>query len=190
MTMRTIRPATPDDAAAVHRIYAPIVEETAISFEYEVPSESEIRRRIEHVLTEGFPWLVAATEDGIVGYAYGSRFRTRRAYDWAAEVSVYVDADARGRGVGRRLYERLMRILELQGFRSAYGVATAGNPSSEALHRALGFAEVGRLPRVGYKLGAWHDVIYWHLGLGSPDRAPTEIRRAEEVLRAEEGRSV
>lgn len=177
-----IRLAVGDDAGGILDIYGPIVRETAISFEWQVPAVSEMRRRIEAVLGDGYPWLVAEEGGRIDGYAYASRFRARRAYDWTAEVSVYVRDSLHRRGIGRALYTRLLRLLELQGFRSAYGVATAPNASSEGLHRALGFQQVARLPRVGYKFDEWHDVICWYLPLGDQTSAPGPIRRLSDVL--------
>lgn len=163
-------------------IYGPIVRDTAISFEYEEPTSEEMARRITNVLTSGYPWLIAAADGEIAGYAYASSFRTRRAYDWTAEVSVYVSPTHHRRGLGRALYGKLLTILEQQGYRSAYGVATAPNPSSEGLHRAMGFEVVGRFPRVGFKFGEWHDVICWHIALGAQARDPGPVRLLSDVL--------
>lgn len=182
MSAGLIRLAGPADATGVHAIYAPVVRDTAVSFEYEEPSVEEMARRITGVLASGYPWIVWQDGSDIAGYAYGSAFRTRRAYDWTTEVSVYVDPDHHRRGVGRSLYAKLFEILTLQGYRSAYGVATAPNPGSEGLHEAMGFELVGRFPRVGFKFGRWHDVICWHLALGPRDDEPRTIRRVDEVL--------
>ncbi|MGH7475987.1 MAG: GNAT family N-acetyltransferase [Longimicrobiales bacterium] len=179
----TIRLAAPQDAAAIHDIYAPIVRDTAISFEWEVPTLAEVRSRIDRVLADGFPWLVAEVAGQVGGYAYASAFRSRIAYSWTAEVSVYVHSEHHRRGIGRSVYGSLLRLLELQGYRSAYGIATTPNPGSERLHRTLGFQQVGHFPRVGYKFGAWHDVICWHITLGPQDLAPEPIRPVSEVLR-------
>jgi L-amino acid N-acyltransferase YncA len=178
-----IRLADAADAGAVHAIYAPIVENTVISFEWEVPTVVELQGRMERVLAEGYPWLVAEAGGEVGGYAYATSFRARAAYAWAAEVSVYVHPAHRRRGVGRALYRTLLRLLERQGFRSAYAVATAPNPGSEALHRALGFREVGRFPRIGYKRGGWHDVVCWWLPLDVGDGEPAAIRPVRDVLR-------
>ena len=179
-----IRLAEPRDAEAIHAIYAPVVRDTAISFEWAVPTVDEMAARLEAVRSSGYPWLVVERVGAVAGYAYASAFRTRRAYDWSAEVSVYVDPTHHGVGFGRWLYGSLLEILELQGYRSAYGVATAPNPSSEALHRSMGFEQVGYLPRVGYKFERWHDVIYWHLALGPEEGVPDAIRPLAEVMAA------
>jgi L-amino acid N-acyltransferase YncA len=182
MSVPRIRLARPTDAGGVHAIYAPVVRDTAISFEYEEPSVAEMARRISGVLSSGYPWIVSDDAGEIAGYAYASSFRTRRAYDWTTEVSVYVHPDHHRRGLGRALYAKLFEILTLQGYRSAYGVATAPNAGSEGLHRAMGFELVGRFPRVGFKFDRWHDVICWHRALGPEDDRPGEIRSLSEVL--------
>lgn len=182
MTAPRMRLAAPTDAAGVLSIYAPVVRDTAISFEYEEPSLEEMARRIVGVDASGYPWIVQERGGEIAGYAYASSFRTRRAYDWTTEVSVYVHPDHQRRGVGRALYAKLFEILTVQGYRSAYGVATAPNAGSEGLHEAMGFELVGRFPRVGFKFGRWHDVICWHLALGARDDGPGVIRPVAEVL--------
>ena len=119
----------------------------------------------------------------MAGYAYASRFRARAAYDWTAEVSVYVEARRHRRGLGRAVYGHLLRLLEAQGYRGAIGVATAPNPGSEALHRSLGFEEVARMPRVGWKFGEWHDVVCWRVDLGPQDRPPEPLRAIGKLPR-------
>lgn len=166
----------------VHGIYAPVVRNTAISFEWEAPSVDEMARRIESVLAANYPWVVVEADGQVRGYAYAGAYRTRAAYRWAAEVSVYVDAQHHRGGLGRILYGSLIRLLEAQGFRSAYALATTPNPSSDGLHRSLGFREVGRFPHVGYKFGRWHDVVCWHLALPHPEAPPGPIRPLEEVM--------
>ena len=176
-----IRLAEPRDAEAIHAIYAPVVRDTAISFEWAVPTVDDMAGRLEAVTSSGYPWLVVERDGVVAGYAYASAFRTRKAYDWSTEVSVYVDPAQQGVGLGRGIYGCLLQILELQGYRSAYGVATAPNPSSEGLHRSMGFEQVGYLPRVGYKFERWHDVIYWRIALGLSEGAPAAIRPLAEV---------
>jgi phosphinothricin acetyltransferase len=166
----TIRPADPDrDAAACAAIYAPSVESTPISFELTAPDAAGFARRIEkYAATHQF--LVAEEDGEVVGYAYACRWRERSAYDWAVEVSVYVDAAQQGKGVGRALYAELLDRLRAQGFRVAVAGITLPNPASIALHERLGFERVGALGRIGWKVGAWHDVGYWQLLL-APDAA-------------------
>lgn len=159
-----IRLASGDDAELIQAIYAPIVRDTAISFELEVPAESDIRRRILSTL-EKFPWLVCESDGDILGYCYAGPHRARAAYQWSVDVSVYVQASARQMGVGRAVYRSLFALLELQGFGNAYAGITLPNPASVALHESLEFRPVGVYRKVGYKLGRWHDVGWWQLPL-------------------------
>lgn len=164
----TLRLAHPDDVASIRRIYAPYVEETAITFATTTPSVDELETKLSKTLTQ-YPWLVCEREDdGVVGYAYAGPLRERDAYQWATELSVYVDEGAQGNGYGSRLYEALLRLLEQQGYASAYGVVTLPNPASVALHESLGFEKVGHFDDVGYKDGVWHDVGWWRLRLSNP----------------------
>ncbi|AUV81668.1 GNAT family N-acetyltransferase [Salinigranum rubrum] len=167
----TLRPARPADAAAIRRIYAPYVEETAVSFATAPPSVEDLETKVEKTRSQ-YPWLVAEREsereDGVVGYAYAGALRERDAYQWTAELSVYVAETAQREGLGRRLYEALLAFLERQGYASAYGVVTLPNPASVALHESLGFERVGLFDDVGYKHGAWHDVGWWRRRLPEP----------------------
>ena len=166
----TIRPADPErDAAACAAIYAPSVESTPISFELVPPDPAEFAQRIEkYSATHQF--LVAEADGEVVGYAYACRWRERPAYDWAVEVSVYVDPAHKGEGVGGALYAELLDRLRAQGFRIAVAGITLPNPASIALHERLGFEPIGALRAVGWKLGGWQDVGYWQLLL-APDAA-------------------
>lgn len=162
-----IRLATADDAAAVATIYAPYVRETPITFETEVPSVAEIAGRIERTLV-GHPWLLCVRNGTVAGYAYGGTYRTRAAYQWSVEVTVYVGTGAHRHGIGRALYTSLLALLRLQGFYNAYAVITVPNAGSVGLHEALGFVSAGVTQRVGFKLGRWHDVGTWELPLRLP----------------------
>jgi L-amino acid N-acyltransferase YncA len=157
-----IRLATERDAEQIAAIYAPNVTDTIISFEFEPPSADEMRRRI-NVTLQRYPWLVCERPGRVLGYAYASAHGSRAAYQWSVDVSVYVHEDARRRGVGRALYASLFAALALQGFYNAYAGATLPNPASVGLHEAVGFRQVGVYRGVGYKLGAWRDVVWWHL---------------------------
>jgi L-amino acid N-acyltransferase YncA len=179
---RTIRLATSADAPEIHRIYTPIVRDTAISFEDEPPSVDEIVGRIAATLERGLPWLVVDRHPGsLAGYAYASPWRPRAAYRWSVEVSVYVDPDAQHGGIGRALYASLFAVLALQGYCNAYAGATLPNDASVRLHEALGFDTIGVYPRIGYKHGAWHDTIWWAKRLRPADEQPTEPRHLEDV---------
>jgi L-amino acid N-acyltransferase YncA len=156
-----IRLARPDDAAAVADIYRPYVEATPISFEVVAPGPDEMRGRIVATL-ERRPWLVYEDGGRVVGYAYASSHHAREAYQWSVDVAVYVRQDFHRRGVGRALYDDLFPRLAQQGFANAYAGITLPNEKSVGLHESLGFTPVGVYRNVGYKLGAWRDVGWWH----------------------------
>jgi L-amino acid N-acyltransferase YncA len=156
------------DGAACAVIYAPYVAETAISFEEEPPGAAELSRRIE-ATSAHFPWLVAEDGGAVTGYAYASAHRERAAYRWTAEVAVYVDRRHRRRGAGRALYGALLERLGDQGIHVACAGITLPNDASVALHEACGFEPVGVFRRVGWKLGAWHDVGWWQRELRAPE---------------------
>jgi phosphinothricin acetyltransferase len=163
--------AIESDAAQVASIYAPVVRETAISFEVEEPSEAEMCERIAGTLKQ-FPWLVCEAAGEVLGYVYAGAHRTRAAYQWSVDVTVYVHAAHRRKGVGRALYTALLGVLPLQGYYNAYAGITLPNPGSVGLHEAMGFEPVGVYRKVGFKLGRWHDVGWWSLVLCDHDLAP------------------
>jgi len=156
----SLRQATPGDGAAVAAIYRPIVEQTAISFEEVPPSADELAGRIAQVL-ERYPYLVAARNDRVIGYAYAARHMERAAYRWSVNVSAYVAEGFRGAGVGRRLYEALFETLAERGFHMAMAGITLPNEASVKLHEGMGFKPVGIYREVGFKFGRWHDVGWW-----------------------------
>lgn len=180
MTAR-IRLATEDDAEAMLEIYAPVVRDTAISFETQPPPPEEFRGRIRAALERRL-WL--AVEDnaanggrgGIAGYAYASQFNFRESYVWAVEVSVYVHSAYRRRGAGRALYTSLFQCLALQGFCTAIARITLPNPASITLHEAMGFRPAGVNDGIGHKHGQWHDVGIWQRELRPRPAAPEPPR--------------
>jgi len=176
--MRTIRPATPADAASCLEIYRPIVEQTVISFETDVPALEAFARRIEATL-ETHPWLVCEVDGTVTGYAYAYGHRGRSAYQWCAEVSLYVDDAHRRGGLGRSLYGRLFDALRVQGFVNAYAGIALPNPASIAFHESMGFLPVGVYRRIGFKFNRWHDVGWWALRLRDDD-APSPPRPLSE----------
>jgi phosphinothricin acetyltransferase len=165
----TIRAARPEDAEAIAAIYAPVVRDTAISFEAEPPSAQEMRSRIIATL-ERLPWLVSEDDRGLLdGYAYASKHRDRAAYQWSVDTTAYVREDARGKGVGKRLYAALLQSLAELGYFQAFAGIALPNAASVALHESAGFAPIGVYGRVGFKLGAWHDVGWWQRSLREPE---------------------
>ena len=165
-----IRFATETDVAGIHEVYAPVVEDTAISFETVPPSPEELAQRVARTMPR-YPWLVAAGAH-VLGYAYGHRFAERAAYAWSVETSIYVRETARGQRVGSTLYRALLTLLAAQGYRQAYAGIALPNPASVGLHEALGFEHVGTYRDVGFKFERWHDVGWWQRPLTEGDVVP------------------
>lgn len=180
-----IRSAGAADARAIRDIYAPFVTDSATSFEADPPDVSAMERRIRDV-QEKHPWLVFESGGAVLGYAYASTHRARKAYQWCVEVSVYVAAAARHQGVGRALYGALFDLLRRQGFVNAYAGITLPNAASVGLHQSLGFAPIGIYPRIGYKFGAWHDVGWFQLRLQDPAVPVAEPLPSKELLEGPE----
>ena len=164
--------ATGHDADQIAAIYAPVVRNTAISFELEPPTIQEMEQRIQQTLRQ-FPWLVCEQANVILGYVYASPHRARPAYQWSVDTTVYVHHAYRGHAVGRALYTALLKVLPLQGYYNAYAGIALPNAASVGLHEAVGFEAVGVYHHVGYKLGQWHDVGWWQVGLQAHVTTPT-----------------
>ena len=181
-----IRPAEERDIPSMLAVYAPYVEETAVSFEYAVPSPEEFRARLARV--QGFyPWLVAEQEGRVLGYAYASRFHPRAAYDWSVEVSIYLGRQERGRGLGRQLYEALEAMLRAQNVLSAYAcIALAETPDeyldhvSIRFHERMGYRLTGTFPNCGYKFERWYGMVWMEKRLVPAD-APENLHPAPVV---------
>ena len=166
--------ATAEDAPAIAKIYAPFVENTAVSFETIPPSADEVAKRIEALANVQLPWLVMKDDRRLLGYAYAAKHRDREAYQWSVESSAYVDESARRSSVGRSLYTALFDILKRQGYQNVYAGTTLPNDPSIAFHKSLGFREIAVYRNVGYKLGKWHDVAWWYLRIGPHDIDPKQ----------------
>lgn len=167
----SIRPAGPEDAAGVLAIYAPIVRETAISFEDDPPSEEQIAERI----AASHLWLVGEESGAVAGYAYASQFHPRSAYRWSTEISVYLAEDARGRGLGKQLVGELLERLKEMGFVNAFAGTTMPNEGSVGLFESFGFEKIAHWDQVGYKMGAWHDVGWWQLRIQPASVPPPDL---------------
>lgn len=177
MSTPTLRLATVDDAAQIAAIYAPLVAETAITFEVDAPSVHAMRQRIVDTSMR-FPYLVADAGD-VLSFAYAGRHRRRAAYAWSSDVSVYVDAGTRRAGVGRGLYTALLDLLAAQGYANAFAGIALPNDASIGLHRATGFELVGVYRSVGYKLGSWWDVAWWQRRLRTTRTPPPPVPLTE-----------
>ena len=173
-----IRLAKPSDARSLLDIYAPYVENTAITFEYEVPTIEDFATRIAKTL-EKYPYLVAEEDGVVVGYAYASTYYARAAYDWAVELSVYVSQDARGKGVGSKLYDALEEMLEQMGYIHFLACISLPNEASLALHRKRGYQQVAHFPKIGYKFNRWNDIVWLQKSLDKEAR-PIKLLKEKE----------
>lgn len=167
-----IRNAVPEDAKALVEIYAPYVKNTAITFEYEVPSEEEFSKRIRHTLQE-YPYLVAELDGKIVGYAYAGHLKSRAAYDWSAELSIYVHLGCHGNGIGKALYQELEKRLAAMHITNAYACIAWPETEDEYLtkdsqqfHEHMGYRLIGTFHQCAYKFGRWYHMIWMEKIIG------------------------
>lgn len=174
-----LRFAHPDDATKVLAIYAQYMP-TPITFEYTLPDVSEFAERIR-TISQDYPYLLCEEDGEILGYAYAHRARERAAYQWSAELSVYLDARHTARRLGTHLYATLMAMLALQGVNTVLGCVTTPNARSEALHAAMGFTRVGTCHKAGYKNGAWHDVTWFEKAIAPFEENPLPLRSIREL---------
>lgn len=170
--MVVVRPATPDDIPSIQAIYAHHVGKGLASFEEVPPDAREMRRRYDEITAAGFPYLAAEFGGMVAGYGYCTLYRTRSAYRFAVEDSIYVRQDVLGRGIGRRLLHELIERCEALGYRQMVAViGDSANTGSIGLHASLGFLRVGTLRSVGFKHGRWVDSIFMQRPLGPGDGA-------------------
>ena len=157
------------DAAGILAVYAPYIRKTAVTFETEVPAPDAFTARVAGICAD-FPYLVLEVDGELAGYAYAHRQAERAAYAWNAELSIYLAGKWRGRGLGAPLYRLLERLLAMQGYVNLYGVITASNRGSIAMHEKLGYRQIGLHEKTGWKFGQWHDVawLYKRVGEGEP----------------------
>ncbi len=167
----SIRPAVRADAAQIASIYAWYVANTAITFATEAPTEADYADRIADAR---YPFFVAEENGRVAGFVYAAAFRTKEAYRWDVELTIYLAPGQEGQGLGKALLSACLDHLTAQGYLNAYSCITLPNDRSVGLHRALGFEELGVFPRTGYKLDKWHDVIWLGKCLGPMDGRPDE----------------
>ena len=173
-----IRAAIPADIAAITAIYRPAVLTGTASFELEPPSEDEMLRRFRAIADAGYPYFVAELDGRVAGYAYVNAYRTRPAYRFTVENSVYIAPDAQGKGAGRALLDRLIATCRDDGFRLMVAViGDSANFASISLHRRAGFRFCGTIHSVGYKFGRWLDSVIMELPLGEGDASVPDERK-------------
>lgn len=180
-----LRFATEKDCRSLLAIYAQYID-TAVTFECRLPSEEEFAGRIRAIACN-YPYLACEEQGRIVGYSYAHRQMEREAYQWNAELSIYLDRAFTSQGLGRRLYGALLELLRLQGVKTVYGGVTLPNAGSEELHRALGFQLLGIYHHTGFKCGKWHDVGWFEKALAPyADNPPPvlPVHRLDEKQRA------
>jgi len=179
-----IRFATREDAPGILEIYAPFVTGSAVTFEEEVPVAEEIAARINQI-SEKLPYLVCEIEGQTAGFAYAFDFRTRSAYRWIKELSVYVHPGFRRKNIARALYSCLIDLLKLQGITSVLACITLPNQESVGFHEKIGFTKAGEFQANGYKLGQWHNVGWWELDLNPERSSPCDQPLSVQEIPAE-----
>lgn len=173
------RPVKKDDYQAIWQIYNNYIQ-TPITFEFEMPDLVEFEERLDNI-TKEYPCIVCEVDGEILGYAYAHRFAERAGYNWTAELSVYTDPRAKGLGLGRQLYEKMLKLSELQGIRTVFGIVSQDNESSEKLHEKLGFKLAGVFQNVGFKDGQWLSCSYYAKEIGPYDQELTPIVNINEI---------
>lgn len=183
-----IRPAVPDDAAALVQLYAPYVTDTAITFEYDVPSVAEFAERIATTLMT-YPYLVAEQGRQIVGYVYAGPFHARPAYDWAVETSIYVSRAHEHQGIGRQLHDALEMALQAQGILNlnaciAYPVVEDEylTRNSVDFHAHLGYQWIGEFHQCGYKFQRWYNMVWMEKIIGKHMAQQPAVKPFSEVV--------
>lgn len=161
-----IRPVELSDTNSLLDIYRPYVENTAITFEYEPPSSVDFENRIKTIKSK-YPYIAAERKGSIIGYAYTSSFHVRKAYEWSAEMSIYLADEGKGFGLGRKMYEILENISKKQGITNLYACIAVTKHEDEYLtnnsmkfHEHMGYKMVGRFTKCGYKFGRWYDMVW------------------------------
>lgn len=193
-----IRFATQEDSVAILGIYESYIRDTAITFEYEVPSVSDFNTRIENIMRY-FPWLVCEIDGEVAGYGYAFKHGERAAYQWSADLSIYINEKHHRKHIATALYTALIEMLKLQGYYTVFAGVTIPNPNSEAFHTSFGFQKVGVFNNVGYKLGEWRDVKWFAFTLSEYKKEPKPpvafsdikdkkiireiVNKAEEIIR-------
>lgn len=182
-----IRTANVDDTEAILEIYAYYVKETAIAFECDVPTVDEFKTRIERILKK-YPYFVAIRNEKIIGYAYAGAFVGRAAYDWSAEMTIYIAADEKRQGLGKRLYETLENALAKMGITNLY--ACIGYPevedeyltaNSAQFHEHMGYVKCGEFHRCGYKFGRWYHMIWMEKIIGKYEKKQPLVRCFSDI---------
>lgn len=173
-----VRDVTLADVKQLVKIYAPYVEKTAVSFEYEVPSLEEFSDRVKKI-RESYPYLVVLMNDDIVGYAYASSFHARAAYQWCAELTIYLKDNVHGKGLGKRLYKEMETRLKKQNVKNLYACIAYPNDKSIGFHEYMGFKTIGHFHQCGYKLNQWWDMVWMEKMIGEHDQSIKPFKKRD-----------
>ena len=165
------RRATEEDVVSILAIYAPYVTDSAITFEYDVPSEEEFRQRIRTISAE-YPYFVCESDGQIIGYAYAHRHMERAAYQWNAEISIYIRQGFTGKGLGKTMCQALIDLLRLQGIRNVFSCVTIPNERSAHLHHSMEFSTEGIFQNAGYKCGKWQSIAWFRKNIAPYTNEP------------------
>lgn len=188
-----IRTARPEDAIELLEIYAPYVRETAVTYEYTVPSQEEFASRIRRTM-EKYPYLVAEKDGEILGYAYAGAFHPRAAYAWDAEMSIYIKKDRKRSGIGKTLYEALEKLLAEQNILNVYACIACPEEEDEYLtkdsirfHERMGYRIVGEFRECAYKFGRWYGMVWMEKRIGKRTADPAEVKSFDKSYQVESG---
>ena len=165
------RRVTEEDVVPILAIYAPYVTDSAITFEYDVPSEEEFRQRIRTISAE-YPYFVCESDGQIIGYAYAHRHMERAAYQWNAEISIYIRQGFTGKGLGKTMCQTLIDLLRLQGIRNVFSCVTIPNERSAHLHHSMEFSTEGIFQNAGYKCGKWQTIAWFRKNIAPYTNEP------------------
>lgn len=176
-----IRSATPEDTTKMLHIYTPFVRDTAVTFEVIPPTPDEFRERVLNI-QQSFPWLVCMYDGILAGYAYAASHRSRIAYQWTKELSVYIDPDYRKMRIATGLYTSLIEIIKIQGIMTCLAGITLPNLASVAFHEKMGFTKVGVYHKVGYKYGLYRDAGWWELFIQVTGYIPGKIIPVNDIM--------
>lgn len=175
------------DSEKLLEIYIPYILNTAITFEYEVPSVQQFRQRVQDILVK-YPYLKAIKDDEIVGYAYANVFKNRAAYDWAVEVSIYIKKDMQKLGIGKKLYQALEKICQLQNITNLYACIAYPEVEDEYLtnnsvnfHQHMGYQRVGEFHQCGFKFNRWYNMVWMEKIIGEHQTTPQSVIKFENL---------
>lgn len=187
--MFEIRSALESDCQSMLGIYTPIIQNTATSFEFEVPTNQQFLLRVSNI-QDHFPWLVCTKDSRLTGYAYAGPHRGRKAYQWSAELSVYIDPKFHRLGIARALYSALIEILKLQGYFTLLAGISLPNENSVSFHESLGFTPIGVYQNIGYKFNRWHSVGWWQYAVSDYPTNASAPQMAHIIINSPAGKEI